>query len=389
MNKVGKFVILMTFHQPVFLILFIGILLFGGNLARSGTQKNDFELRQLIQADFPRWDSDHDGKLSAKEINALIENPQVTGDEAAAVVVIRSRFSKDEDENESGGLIREQLLALANDPSVEQNFFWDKEAIRTCDHSLFLSGDPNLLTFQQGQVGDCYLLAVIGAFVNRDPQAVRRMIKPLPGNLFEVDFANGTDVTVPAATDAELLQGAKLGRNHGVWLSILEKAFASIRETNRKKPGDASVTSAVEVPRDFLGGGRTGPTIQRFTGHKTASAQLVRSAKNDEQATIQRINALLIQLTRDRRLITVGTLGKKTKLPPGVAHGHDYAVLGYNPNLRMVRVFNPWGNEFMPTGAPGLSNGYVVHHGIFNVPLQEFVQIFKRMAYETDQPLDN
>jgi hypothetical protein len=42
----------------------------------------------------------------------------------------------------------------------------------------------------------------------------------------------------------------------------------------------------------------------------------------------------------------------------------------------------------MPTGAAGLSNGYVVHHGIFNVPLQEFVQTFKTLTYETDQPLD-
>jgi hypothetical protein len=53
----------------------------------------------------------------------------------------------------------------------------------------------------------------------------------------------------------------------------------------------------------------------------------------------------------------------------------------------MVYVFNPWGNTFTPSGPPGLVNGYATRNGIFEVPIHEFVQIFGRLVYETDETL--
>jgi hypothetical protein len=350
----------------------------------------DEELRQLIQADFPLWDNNHDGLLSSQEINALIENPQVAGDEAAALVVNRKSFSQDGDENESGGLTQAQLLALADEKPVQREFSRNKRLIGTVNRSLFLVGDPNLLTFHQGRVGDCYLLAVIGAFVNRNPQSVRAMIKPLPNNMLEVDFASGQKISVSNATDAELLQGAKVGSDHGVWLSILEKAYASMRETRRKNENSKPAAPDDDVPKDFLGGGRPAPAIEQFTGHKAASVPLVDSAKNDLPATAQQIHSLLIQLVNEHRLMAVGTVGKgKMELPPKIPHGHVFAVLGYDSTRHIVHVFNPWGNEVTPAGAPGLANGYVTQHGMFDVSLQEFVQLFKALTYETKEPLDN
>jgi hypothetical protein len=58
----------------------------------------------------------------------------------------------------------------------------------------------------------------------------------------------------------------------------------------------------------------------------------------------------------------------------------------YDPEKRMVHLFNPWGNDFTPTGAPGLANGYYTRHGIFDVPLSQFVRFFQAVSYETDRP---
>jgi hypothetical protein len=378
----------------IFAILTLWILVVRSSKAENGDagdemgKPNNISIRQLIIADFARWDSNQDGKLSAEEINALIENSETRGDEAAAVVAIRRNFSKGEDENEAGGLTEAQLLLLADVPSVRNEFSINRKKIAEANHSLFLPGDPSLLAFQQGQVGDCFLLAVIGALVNRDPQAVRTMIKPLPNNMFEVNFGDGRNIIVSDATDCELLQGAGIGGDHGIWLSILEKAYANLREANRNTQNSSTNAPDNEVPRDFLRGGRPAPAIEHITGHKAASTSLIRLVKNNPQAAAKQIHELLIPLTNQRRLATVGTLGKKTKLPPRVTHGHIFAVLAYDSDRRMVRVFNPWGEEFTPTGIPGLANGYVTRHGMFEVPLLQFIQIFKMVTYETDQSLD-
>ena len=47
-------------------------------------------------------------------------------------------------------------------------------------------------------------------------------------------------------------------------------------------------------------------------------------------------------------------------------------------------MFNPWGNDLAPAGPPGLTNGYVTRQGVFEIPLTEFVQVFRGIAYETE-----
>ncbi len=345
--------------------------------------------RQIVAADFARWDSNHDGELSPGEINALIENPQVKGEEAAAVVVIRNIFSKSKRVDTSKRLSRDQLLGFAEDPSVENWFYWNSEEINSCNHALFLPGDPNLKTVQQGQTGDCYLIAVIGALVNSRPQDVQNMIKPLPNNSFEVDFPDGTKSVVAGATDAELIQGAKVAEDHGIWLDILEKAFAETRFGNNPSAnGGAAEVPTAEVPRDILSGGKTPRSIERFTGHKVVTLRLDQANGNNARPTVRQIRDLLLRLTREHRVITAGALTRDIKLPPGLVRRHCWAVVGYEPNSQLIRIFNPWGNEFEPKGTPGLANGYAVHHGVFAMPLREFIQEYRILNYETDEPLN-
>jgi hypothetical protein len=109
--------------------------------------------------------------------------------------------------------------------------------------------------------------------------------------------------------------------------------------------------------------------------------------KQDPQAGLEKAHELLVKLSSEHKLMAVLTGGDKTRpLPKGIVHGHIFGVLGYDATRRMVVVFNPWGNHVKPAGPPGLANGYPTNHGIFEMPLGEFIQVFGGFTYETDKP---
>jgi len=101
--------------------------------------------------------------------------------------------------------------------------------------------------------------------------------------------------------------------------------------------------------------------------------------------TLEQVHNLLEKLARDRKLCAAGTpKDRAKKLPKGIAHSHAMAILGYDAPRRMVRMFNPWGNNLTPESPPGLVNGYVTRQGSFEIPLAEFVQVFRGIVYEED-----
>lgn len=350
--------------------------------AATANSQAETELRQAIIAGFPQWDRDHDNALDGREINASIENPQVRGVEAAAVVAIRKHLLLGGENTQDQKLPREVVLGLAHDRGAQRDFLQARNRIASGNRALFLPGDPNLFAFNQGHLGDCYLLSAIAAFVQRDHKAVQTLIKPKPGNTFEVNFASGRNVAVSPVTDAELVMGSKPGADRGIWLVVLEKAYASIRE---ERPGTASGKSTKEndvVAMDLLGGGRSGPVIQQLTGNRTRS----KSWNNEiTKPALEQLHNLLDKLTRDRKLCAASTPKDRAwKLPKGIAHSHAMAVLGYDSPRRMVRLFNPWGNDVTPAGPPGLVNGYVTRQGSFEIPFADFVQAFRGIVYEAD-----
>lgn len=350
--------------------------------------QKDAGFRELFAHAFSEWDRNHDGKLDLKELNAVIENPQIHGSESAIAVYFHRRLQTDGEEK-TNGLTLADALSLADDPAIQKNISGKAWHIEAINHSLFAPGDPNLATFHQGGIGDCYLLAVIGTFVYQHPQAVRTMIQPQADGTFHVHFGNGKIVKVEPVTDAELIMGASEGRDHGVWLSVLEKAYAQIGAAAKERKTGEEIEADDAVTTDFIGhGGYYGPVIVLLTGHKTSGAAFGRWVKQDPQGGLEKAHALLARLSSEHKLMAVLTGGDKTRpLPKGIVHGHIFGVLGYDAVRRMVVVFNPWGNHVKPAGPPGLVNGYPTQHGIFEVPLGEFIQVFGGFTYETDKPV--
>jgi len=351
-------------------------------------EQKDEGFRQLFTRVFTEWDRNQDGLLDEKELNAVIENPQIHGSESAIAVYFHRRLQTDDDEK-TNGLALADALALADDPAIQKNISGKAWHIESINHSLFAPDDPKLLTFHQGGIGDCYLLAVIGTYVYQHPQMVRTMITPQADGTYQVQFGTGRKVTVAPMTDAELIMGATEGRNHGVWLSVLEKAYGQIDLESKERKTGAEIEADDAVTTDFIGhGGYYSPVIVLLSGHKAAGAPLGRWVKQDPQGGLDKADELLAKLSGEHRLMAVGSTGDKSRpLPKGIVHGHIYGVLGYDSASRKVTVFNPWGNHVKPAGPPGLVNGYPTQHGIFEVPLDEFVRVFAGFTYETDRPV--
>ena len=288
-----------------------------------------------------------------KELNAVIENPQIHGAESAIAVYFHRRLQTD-DEEKTNGLTLADAMSLADDPAIQKNISGKAWHIEAINHSLFAPEDPSLLTFHQGGIGDCYLLAVIGTFVYQHPQTVRSMILPQADGTFQVQFGSGKKMTVTPMTDAELIMGASEGRDHGVWLSVLEKAYGQIDLEAKERKTGKEIEADDAVTTDFIGhGGYYSPVIVLLTGHKAAGAALGRWVKQDPQSGLEKAHELLSKLSSEHKLMAVGSTGDKSHpLPKGIVHGHVYGVLGYDATSRRVIVFNPWGNHVAPHGPP-------------------------------------
>lgn len=341
-------------------------------------------MQAICQADFARWDRNHDGKLDYREINALIQNPQVRGNEAAAVVALRFKLPKTADGTNGPSLTRAQVMALTADYGTWQHYFRLTKEIPAINRTLFMSGDPSVKTLHQGPVGDCYFIGVLGAVVSRDPEAIRKMIKPFTDGSYEVQFPNRKPYHISALTDSELVMCAPEGNDHGIWTAVIEKAFAQIRREIKENKSGVEIEDDDASTSDLLtGGGLMGTSVKTFTGHDSKALRVGAMAKKNPANAANQANAILSELGQfPHRIMAVGMV--KKPLAPGLVGGHCYGVLQYDATRRVVRLFNPWGNEFTPKGPPGMANGYLTRFGTFEMPLQDFVQVCGRLAHDID-----
>lgn len=332
-------------------------------------------LSQLVEKHFTRWDRNHNNVLELSEIDHLIEDHSVHGRQAALVVCLRYRMTK---KGNPPTISHEQLLKLVGERDFARSVEDTAKHLKTIDRELFLPTDPDLATFNQGRVGDCYLLSVIAAQAHRSPKAIREMIHPEVTGGFLVVFGDGRKIQVAPLTDSELLLGARLDNRHGSWLAVLEKSYGIIRQRERAKARDKASRDANLVPVETLSSGHSEVIISLLTGRQATWQELGKSTRSDQ------LHNLLTEISKKRRLACAET--SQEKVPPGIVHGHSYAILGYDAQARRATIFDPRGVNFTPKGPPGTANGYAIKNGRFTVPLDQLPKVFSDVVYETRRP---
>jgi hypothetical protein len=349
----------------------------------------------VVEANFSRWDLNHDGRLESKEIDLLMNRANIHGDAAAALASIKRRerripagqrgqYAPEQSEllsaGAGGGAARslDSARGISHAFHFEADFRHNRHVLATLTHKLYAGDGPNFEKMHQGPIGDCYFFSLVGYLAARDPQRIVRMIQPEAGGNFIVHFYDGENYRVPAPSDAEILiNNSAVSLEDGIWLAVLEKALGE-RMRRMAKP-EKRTAEAID---SMAAGGTTSMIIHLFGGHTALDISLRKLPQ--AQAHLAELRHYLPLVLSHRMLasLTVDKPPPSGKVPH-LGYDHAYAILAFNPETDRVTIWNPWGNTVTPKGPEGLENGFVTKHGVFEMPLTMMYEAFSDVYLET------
>ncbi len=337
----------------------------------------------LLDQNFAQWDLDHDGVLEASEINHWVANPEVRGEQAAAMAALKraSRFRKPA----LPSMTLDELKSRASSKPVEKGspdlvamFAGSKKRIEQASRELFTPEGPRIETIRQGRMGNCFSLAPLAALAHLRPDYIRtQMIRPVEDHHFLVKLGRD-EIKISAPTDAEIALCSS-NEQGGLWVNVYEKAAGEAR--NAEKPIEKREATGLDA---LARGGSAGTQLAYITGHDMfrISCKFAKDPKLSEADYAKHLDELrtaLAAATAEKRLMTCGTL--KTKIP-GITPNHAYAILSYQRDTDTLRIWNPHGDTRSVKGTPGPENGYPMTDGLFEMPLTVFVKEFAGTAFE-------
>jgi hypothetical protein len=342
------------------------------------TAKNDDQQRftQTVLTNFANWDFNHDDRLSAKEMTAVVQDPNVKGEAAAAAATLKMVL----DENKKTPPVPRWFLR-ADSKNLTKLTLLFKESEERLAHAagrpIFTSDGPKLSEFHQAYHGDCYLIAATGALAANDPKRISRMFECDSGKAkYIVNFPDGFSVSTSNLTEAELAMRGSPTEN-GLWLRMLEKAWGvrkMLRTTGKVDPTvDPIDVINGPIPHDI--------TMEALTGHRVNRYDL--GGSKGTVTSVSDLRSAIREGILARHLMTADVVETKV---PGIDRRHCYAVLGYDSASDALSIWNPHANDFTPSGQEGRDNGYKTVKGKFQVPLVDFQSIFEDLKIESSQP---
>lgn len=393
--KIGYCSINVLKLQPFFIIL-CALLAFKPHTTQAQPSSSGLSLNAAAASDWSRWDSNHDGIIDRREIVTALKKTDTKGIDASIGAMLYQSIFLKPGTPKSQKLYHSDYQRLIENPKFRLNVQKGQDRLAATATTLFTDTDPSINGFRQGRNEDCYLIANLALLSRFRPNNLRSMLSKSQDGSIRLRLMNGETAEVTQLTDAEILIGSNTGNGHGYWLQAFEKAFGEIRRRpNTELTKKNAPPESLSMFPDYTADGLSVPTMEALTGHKViADAVVFRREPKERDQQYEEVHRLLVQLTRNRLLVLLHTRRNQDKgsnfiKPPGWPDAHTFALLGYDASRRIVHCFNPWGNNFHPNGPAGLNNGYDTVNGNFDMPLNEFMALFKSMSYETSEMLDN
>ncbi|MDA2811069.1 C2 family cysteine protease [Nocardiopsis sp. RSe5-2] len=104
------------------------------------------------------------------------------------------------------------------------------------DYTLFGSGDQDPVQWEhirQGSLGDCWLMATMGAMAAQDPGAIEDMIKENVNGTYTVTFPGQESITVTPDLPVDAAGNPEFASSNEdppvIWPAIVEKAYAQMK----------------------------------------------------------------------------------------------------------------------------------------------------------------
>ncbi|MFA6583499.1 MAG: hypothetical protein WCS77_04305 [Elusimicrobiaceae bacterium] len=316
-----------------------------------------------VNANWDKWSGGQDTVVRADLVPKLAD-PAYTGDNAAALAALTFYLRKDR----SHIPVSKQDAASLTDPTTMAAYNEMSAKLKTMSRAVFSSGGPDFEKMQQHPATDCYFYSGTGWIAKYRPDVIKKAIKTLGEKGYRVTFPSGEDAIVAAPTDAEIAYNdSPMTLQSGIWMSILAKAEGVLEgQKNEKRAAIADPVLRVDV------GGGPEAIVKRWTGKKPVNYRL------GEEGDIKAVRKALVKMAENNLMAEVFARKPKGK----IAGNHCYAVMDFDAGTDTVTVWNPWGNDFTPKGPDGPDFGYARRHGVFKIPLSEFMRCFSFLSIE-------
>lgn len=256
-------------------------------------------------------------------------------------------------------LVNKWFLGLDHPEAYDLDTFAEFE-YRQATGTLFVDG-ISYTDIRQGNLGDCYLLASLGAIAVHSPKPIANMFIVNGDGTYTIRFYQD-EAPYYITVDSQLpvnqfnrLVFASAGMRYDnpgneLWVPLIEKAYAQLAEFGWLDTGGGDENSYAAI-----NAGWPGDTTGQATGETVIDLLVL-----DNPTVITKA------FSADRAITFI-----TPTLPasPDVVGNHVYAMVGYDSKTREFLVFNPW----------GLNNGSVP--GLLSFTWDEMQQNFYSWDY--------
>ncbi|HOD83027.1 MAG: Bifunctional hemolysin/adenylate cyclase precursor [Planctomycetes bacterium ADurb.Bin126] len=206
--------------------------------------------------------------------------------------------------------------------------------------TLFAEAGPSADDIDQGQVGDCWLMASMGAVAQTDPNAIRQTVVSLGDGTYAVRLGGENyyrvDGDLPTRTRASGTPTyAGFGVRGCLWPAIVEKAYAHYRRgaNTYASLGSGSATEAFKGLNQSGIGFRDLDSFNWFSVSDAAQSMIMLSCIASKLDSGHAVCVIIEQAAAASQLI----------------EGHAYGVASVDLAAGTITLRNPWG----PAGSAG------------------------------------
>lgn len=347
------------------------------------------KLNQLIEW-FPEIDGNEDEFLSKREIDRALGKLELDETERLILSYMSSAFFEiaGEDKRISLQDLKMHVLCMKQRTAYLAKAF-DMVLGTACGRSahsnLSLYADEfdplksiKPAAIRQGVIGDCIFLAILASVAEIRPELIERSIFPHDDKSFTVVFPNAFNepITVPYVTDAELALYAG-ACPLGLWPAVLEKAcgiYCSRTFQRRLRRGQGEWIPKFwksEIPSENASGkggldlfGKTERIMLHGSKADTVRAMVIEAmeARDPIVCARQLLPTFLTEKFRDKyggdnakdksaekskgkSKNNSKDNSKRTSTRDEIFPNHAYAVIAFDEEKDIVKLYNPWGHN--------------------------------------------
>ena len=223
---------------------------------------------------------------------------------------------------------------------------------------VFGASGPGMNDINQGDLGDCYLLASLAEVALQEPSLIQSMITDNGNNTYGVRFfVNGTAeyVTVNASLADS---GSIFNRATDIWASLIEKAYAQLQDSgvitgNSINDGNSySTIGNGGAPLYALEEITGASAITEFYSGGSTWSDYVCNASFSVQSTTYGLTTASVLATLvadlaqgDDIVLSSYTNATDSNGMTTLVASHAMSIYGYDSTTGNLEIRNPWGTE--------------------------------------------